>query len=303
MKTLNTNLNLSSRQSSGRPRRQTYAAAAQVTPGIDQGNSQPKDGSSMNQSDADTTAVELTIPDPDEIRPRRPIPQAEITEVENWHRELHDLRRWALNRAFDIGFKLRCWHDLIPHGKWLPWLKANVAIPERTASQYLLLWDHNEEIKAAFKSADPANLNELPPIKDALALIANKRAGEHPRPNTTHQVVHRIPAIKTPAAPRPVDSADDQATDHLKKIETDPNDQTDPGPQLNNGTQGKGKTRLTNKPNKEVPQHEYCEVGWVLFTTERDMAVLALTPSNEKWKKSALGFFESLRNRKIETVS
>lgn len=48
---------------------------------------------------------------------------------------------------------------------------------------------------------------------------------------------------------------------------------------------------------------EYCEVGWILLTTERDLAVLALTPGNEKWEESALGFFESLRIRKIVTVS
>jgi hypothetical protein len=48
--------------------------------------------------------------------------------------------------------------------------------------------------------------------------------------------------------------------------------------------------------------HEYCEVGWILLTTERDLAVLALTPENEKWEESGLKFFESLRKRKIVTV-
>jgi Protein of unknown function (DUF3102) len=171
-------------------------------------------------------ATELSIPDPDEIRPRRPIPRDEIIEVEKWHQELYDLkrlalnrlRRLALNRAFDIGFKLRCWHDLIPHGKWLPWLRANVQIPERTASQYLLLWDHNEEIKSAFNS-ESADLGELPPIKDALALIANKRAekrtGEPPSDGIkAKQVVHRIPAAGTSvAAPCPESAAGQVATE------------------------------------------------------------------------------------------
>jgi hypothetical protein len=185
-----------------------------------------------------STVAELIIPDSDEIRPRRPIPRDEIIEVEKWHQELHDLKRLALNRlrrlalkrAFDIGFKLRCWHDLIPHGKWLPWLRANVQIPERTASQYLLLWDHNEEIKATFKSADipdSADLNELPPIKDALALIANKRAEKRPNPVAVQQVVHRIPAVKTPVQAHAPKSAADQATDHLEQTEADPNDETD----------------------------------------------------------------------------
>jgi hypothetical protein len=49
--------------------------------------------------------------------------------------------------------------------------------------------------------------------------------------------------------------------------------------------------------------NETCEVGWLLLTTERDMAISALTPGNEKWKEAALAFFESLRSRKIITVS
>ncbi len=50
-------------------------------------------------------------------------------------------------------------------------------------------------------------------------------------------------------------------------------------------------------------QNEFCEVGWLLLTTERDMAMFALTPKNKEWQKDALAFFESLRKRKIVTVS
>jgi hypothetical protein len=48
---------------------------------------------------------------------------------------------------------------------------------------------------------------------------------------------------------------------------------------------------------------DFCEVGWLLLTTERDAAKLALTPSNKDWKESALEFFSELRKRKIVTVS
>jgi hypothetical protein len=307
--------------------------------------------------------------------------------VEKWHQELYDLkrlalnrlRRLALNRAFDIGFKLRCWHDLIPHGKWLPWLRANVQIPERTASQYLLLWDHNEEIKSAFNS-ESADLGELPPIKDALALIANKRAekrtGEPPSDGIkAKQVVHRIPAAGTSVAALCPESATGQATDHLEQTEADAIDETDsddqtklePEQQPSNGNQdaapNNGLTKIgkfpmvqpstqwemdelivlarfkkflreisklvpanrhrpiiwkyiettfsrSHNPTRQADQsfeeespNDYCEVGWVLLVKERDTAVLALTPKNQEWRKSALEFFESLRNRKIVTVS
>ena len=47
---------------------------------------------------------------------------------------------------------------------------------------------------------------------------------------------------------------------------------------------------------------EFCEVGWLLLTTERDLAVLALTPANDDWETAGLQFFESLRKRKIIAV-
>jgi hypothetical protein len=319
MRTVDTNRNLNSRQSGGVRQLHGKPINAELS------RNEPSDTVSTKiaenvQSEPETT--KLIIPDPDEIRPRRAIPRAEITEVENWHQELEDLRRvalnrlrrLALNRAFDIGFRLRCWHELIPHGKWLPWLKANVAIPERTASQYLLLWDHNEEIKAAFKSADNSNsadLSDLPPIKDALALIADKRAEKRTKAVKANQVVHRIPAASTSVeqTETETDASDetdshDQSAELVSKAATTVVLQPSIEPQPNTRIQSNGKTRLPNKPPKDRPPiHEYCEVGWVLLTTERDMAVLALTPGNEKWKKSALEFFESLRIRKIQTVS
>jgi hypothetical protein len=62
----------------------------------------------------------IVIPDPEEIRPSRPIPQKEIDEVKRKHVEIAHA---VLSSALEIGFKLRCWHDLIPHGQWMKWWK------------------------------------------------------------------------------------------------------------------------------------------------------------------------------------
>jgi hypothetical protein len=57
------------------------------------------------------------------------------------------------------------------------------------------------------------------------------------------------------------------------------------------------------KPRTGEDVAEFCEVGWLLLTAERDLAVAALTPANQEWETAALEFFKSLRNRKIVTVS
>jgi hypothetical protein len=64
-----------------------------------------------------------------------------------------------------------------------------------------------------------------------------------------------------------------------------------------------GRVQSLPSADSQPAENEFCEVGWLLLTTERNMAVLALTPGNEDWRESALEFFGSLRKRKIITVS
>ena len=81
-----------------------------------------------------------------------------------------------MDRAYEIGFKFRCWHNLIPRGKWLQWLRQNVwEISERSVQVYLSLWDNKEAIEAHFKSAESADLIEQPSIKNALDFVSSRR--------------------------------------------------------------------------------------------------------------------------------
>jgi hypothetical protein len=119
---------------------------------------------------------QIIIPDRDEIRPRRKITRAEIADVLEKHQQLKLQCRSTLDRAFEIGLKFRCWHDLIPHGKWLQWLRQNIPeISERSVQVYLSLWDNKEAIEAHFKSADSADLAEEPSIKNALDFVSSRR--------------------------------------------------------------------------------------------------------------------------------
>jgi hypothetical protein len=178
------------------------------------------------------TDVKLIIRDPDDIRPVRKIPQKDIDEVVSWHHELHDLRRMTLNRAFAIGFKLGSWHALIPHGKWLKWLEQNIPeIPQRTARLYIQLWENHEWLRTRFKSAESADLSELPPIKDALVLLSNKRAQERSAPAKEKRAMRTrdVEAIATTLVAPDPDSPKEQAVECPTKI-VEPNPFEAPNP-------------------------------------------------------------------------
>jgi hypothetical protein len=151
-------------------------------------------------TNSESPRSELIWPDQAEIRPARPIPNKEIEQVLVWHRTL---QYSMLERAFDIGFKLRCWHDLVPRGRWQEWCQQNIsAIPERTVRMYLQLWDNNEWIKARIGNALPIGQNveveEFPSIRQALALLPKRQSA---KPPSKRKVAFRVREVETETAP------------------------------------------------------------------------------------------------------
>jgi hypothetical protein len=102
---------------------------------------------------------------------------------------------FLLERAFEIGFRLKCWRDLVPHGKWLKWLEQHVPqISERTISRYIRLWDNNEWLKSKLLNQPPlADLSEIPTIREAEALI---QAKESNKPRGPKRKVGSLPKSK-----------------------------------------------------------------------------------------------------------
>jgi hypothetical protein len=93
--------------------------------------------------------VRFVIPDPEDVRPAREIPAKEIEEVNSrfWLRDSLGAD-YQLEETFELGFKLRCWHDLFgSESDWLKWRDAHLTIPADEVSLCMLLWDHNEQIK------------------------------------------------------------------------------------------------------------------------------------------------------------
>jgi Protein of unknown function (DUF3102) len=72
----------------------------------------------------------------------------------------------GLERAIHAGKLLIEAKDHLPHGQWLPWLREHCpALPERTASHYMRLAHHEDDLRA--KSANLADLN----ISEAVGLL------------------------------------------------------------------------------------------------------------------------------------
>jgi hypothetical protein len=121
----------------------------------------------------------LILPEQEEIRSARPIPKAEIQEVVVRHQRLHNPMRLLLTEAYFIGHKLRGWHDLIAHGKWLKWCAANIPeIHERTIQRYLKLAENQKWLESEFQKRREmglvSDLKDLPGIKDSLLMIEDR---------------------------------------------------------------------------------------------------------------------------------
>lgn len=61
------------------------------------------------------------------------------TEIQEAHADVLQALSTAAECAIAAGHALQEAKELIGHGKWLPWLNDNCAIPERTAQRYMVL--------------------------------------------------------------------------------------------------------------------------------------------------------------------
>jgi Protein of unknown function (DUF3102) len=65
---------------------------------------------------------------------RLPVLAAEIRRA---HADVQDAAKTAAQRAIDAGHALIEAKELVQHGDWLPWLRENCALAERTAQLYM----------------------------------------------------------------------------------------------------------------------------------------------------------------------
>jgi len=114
------------------------------------------------------------IRDSEDIRPARPIPQKEINQLLERFEQLGRFENFwdQFEEMMEIGFKLRCWHDLFDsEAQWNHWRRRFLKrIPIKTIGLCLKAWDQNEKIKnymrrrgIPIKTWDPAKYWNINP--------------------------------------------------------------------------------------------------------------------------------------------
>lgn len=75
------------------------------------------------------------------------IVKSKLDEFLKLHAEISNLMVAGLDRALRAGKLLAEIKESLKHGQWLPWLKENVPVDERTVQRYMLVHRHRDRIK------------------------------------------------------------------------------------------------------------------------------------------------------------
>ena len=75
--------------------------------------------------------------------------QSHIAEINRLHDELQSLATGALDRAIRSGELLCSVKSALGHGRWLSWLEDNVSFSERTAQNYMGVFQKRARLKSA----------------------------------------------------------------------------------------------------------------------------------------------------------
>jgi hypothetical protein len=97
-------------------------------------------------------------------------------QINQEHQGCEQALRASVAHALKAGKLLLDAKARVPHGTWLPWLKANVAFPDRTAQAYMRVAKHWPTIEA--KTQRAADLS----FREALGLLRKVEEPPHPTP-------------------------------------------------------------------------------------------------------------------------
>ena len=88
---------------------------------------------------------------------------ADAKEINQLHGEIMAAVKTTLEKAIRIGELLTERKKKCQHGEWLPWLKANVQMDQKSVWRYMQIFEHREK------------LGNLPNLTEALQLINEVR--------------------------------------------------------------------------------------------------------------------------------
>ncbi|MBN1819786.1 MAG: DUF3102 domain-containing protein [Prolixibacteraceae bacterium] len=75
--------------------------------------------------------------------------QTEITEIKQLHAEIEASLKTSLEKAVRVGKLLCRVKDKLKHGEFMPWIKDNLPFTDRTARNYINLFENRENILQA----------------------------------------------------------------------------------------------------------------------------------------------------------
>jgi hypothetical protein len=84
--------------------------------------------------------------DPDAQGLTRSEVQSRLRELLSLHKEVLGAAHTTLKKAIRIGEILSEFKKALGHGKWVAWLAANVPFTDRTARNYMRVFDHRSEL-------------------------------------------------------------------------------------------------------------------------------------------------------------
>jgi hypothetical protein len=107
-----------------------------------------------------------------------------VKEINRLHDEIMGMT--GLQKAIRIGELLSKINEELPHGQWLPWLQANVQFSQKTASNYMRLFEHRD---------DPKLVN-ITNLTEAYALLSPLKSGPPPRLSPPKPERELLPALQ-----------------------------------------------------------------------------------------------------------
>src|SRR5258707_8227910 len=70
-----------------------------------------------------------------------------IDEINRLHGEVVKAAKTTLEKAIRIGELLDNIKSTLPYGSWLPWVRENLRFTDRTARNYMRLYEHRAQLK------------------------------------------------------------------------------------------------------------------------------------------------------------
>jgi hypothetical protein len=99
------------------------------------------------------------------------------TRIKSAHADVMSIGRDVVRKAIEAGSALIEAKRQLPHGKWLPWLKENCELSDKTAQDYMKVAANKQTVEGWLKSEPSADLGLKEVLRRLKGTSPNKGAG------------------------------------------------------------------------------------------------------------------------------